>query len=542
MISNNHLFSDIGIDSIGFHAPRFYVDLGELAVERQIDPDKFKKGLLLREMRFPDVDEDIISMGLKAGYSALSRGNISPKEIDAVFVGTETMTYAAKSVSNIFAELLGISTNSITQDIYNACAAGTLAILNAIALIEKGIITKALVIKADISTYELGSAAEGTQGSGATAFVISKNPRVAVFSKKFGKVSGNVNDFFRSAGEVNAQVPNGKYSQEAYLRFQLEAYDNLVEGIGNFYADYYAFHAPFSKLPVKCMQEIIEKRWIRDIKDVPNIDTNQIQSSIFQKLDSFLHNISVLPEFLYWKLKEKGLESSQLEKVSNWLVSSFKDRVLPQLRVPMNFGNMYSAAVWAQIIYILENFAKVNDTLYFGSYGSGATCISGLLKVKRQFKSIVDKGQKINDYINTKMKTTIQEYESMKTGNFKPEIFVGQIVEHELNDDRIFTLHFCDEGCIIPNIPGLNHCPKGHSGFYKKEYPLYAILESKPVIANIHDLSYLRKDLIRVAPYSIKGNTLEYEIRRVSNKEDLSSQSKGLLNWSPIYIPVHTIY
>ena len=66
----------------------------------------------------------------------------------------------------------------------------------------------------------------------------------------------------------------------------------------------------------------------------------------------------------------------------------------------MHFGNMYSAAVWAQIIYIIENYARVNDTIYFGSYGSGATCISGLLKIKRKFKEIVDKGPKINDYIN----------------------------------------------------------------------------------------------------------------------------------------------
>ena len=42
---------------------------------------------------------------------------------------------------------------------------------------------------------------------------------------------------------------------------------------------------------------------------------------------------------------------------------------------PMYFGNMYNAAVWAQIVYILENYARTNDTIYFGSYGSGATCI-----------------------------------------------------------------------------------------------------------------------------------------------------------------------
>ena len=146
-------------------------------------------------MRFPEVGEDIVSMGLKAGYNALLRGNINPKKIDAIFVGTETITYAVKSVSNILAQLLGININSLTQDVYNACAAGTLAILNAIALIEGDVIKRALVIGADISSYNLESPGEPTQGAGAVAFVLSKNPRIATFSKKFGKISGNINDF-----------------------------------------------------------------------------------------------------------------------------------------------------------------------------------------------------------------------------------------------------------------------------------------------------------------------------------------------------------
>ncbi|MHA1231753.1 MAG: hypothetical protein ACTSRP_11445, partial [Candidatus Helarchaeota archaeon] len=206
MLSNEYLFSNIGIDSIGFYAPRFYLDLEELAMYRHIDLEKIRRGLMLKEMRFPDVGEDIISMGLKAGYNALLRGNIHPKKIDAIFVGTETMTYAVKSVSNILAELLGISINSITQDTYNACAAATIAIINAIGLIEKDIIKKALIIGADISYYEMGSPGEPTQGAGAIAMVISKNPRIATFSKKFGKISGNINDFFRPPDFVEAQV------------------------------------------------------------------------------------------------------------------------------------------------------------------------------------------------------------------------------------------------------------------------------------------------------------------------------------------------
>ncbi|MCK4370781.1 MAG: hydroxymethylglutaryl-CoA synthase family protein [Candidatus Lokiarchaeota archaeon] len=544
MISDDHLFTNIGIDSVGFHAPRHFVKLEELALQRKVDPEKYAKGLLSKEMRVVDADEDIISLGLKAGYNALQRGNISPRSIDALFVGTETEVYAAKSISNIFAEMLNISPNSLTQDIYNACAGGTLAILNAIALIEKEIISKALIISADISQYHLGSPGEPTQGSGAIGLVISKNPRVAKFSTKFGKISGNVNDFFRPANDKNARA-FGSYSQATYIDFQLKAYDDLISNMGDFHANFYTFHAPYSKLPLKIMQQIILKRWIKHISDLPKFEANKIRSSILKKIDSFLHDVTVLPEYLYLKLNERGFSSSTLERLSNWVNTNIKAMVLPQLRVPMHFGNMYNASVWAQVIFLLENHAHVNDTIYFGSYGSGATCISGLLKVQNRFNEIVQNGPHINDFIHLKKKKSVLEYELIKNGDLRPIVLLGKISEHEQNNNRGFTLHFCDEGCIIPNIKGLNRCPKGHSGYYERFFPLFAKLESEPMAHNnVNNLRYLSKGLVRVASNVSKGNSLEYEIRRVETEFEENVNAKGLLNWTPFYInlPNHHVY
>ena len=542
MIGNEYLFGDIGIDSVGFHAPKYYIKLDDLAQKREVDPGKFSKGLMVHEMRVPEVNEDIISLGLKAGYQALVKGGISPKSIDALFVGTETITYAVKSVSNIFAELLEISPNALTMDSYNACAGGTLALLNAIALIEKEIIKNALVISADISSYHLGSPSEATQGSGAVALVVSKNPRIATFSDKFGKISGNVDDFFRAANEKHAKA-FGHYSVKTYLDFQLKAYDDLINQIGDFQADYYTFHAPFAKLPIKCMQEIIQKRWIRHINELPKLEKNHIRSSILKKLNAFMHDVTVLPEWLYLKLKERGYSSEALEDVSHKLIGNFIGKVLPQLRVPSHFGNMYNASIWAQIIYILENYGRPDDTIYFGSYGSGATCISGLLKIKDTFKKVVDKGPQINDFIKDKELKTIQEYEQIKKGDFSQKSYLGQIVEHEKNNKRGFTLHFCDEGCILPNIKGLNHCPKGHSGFHEKFFPLYAVLKSEPIEnPNEDNLNYLYNGLVRIAKNVKPGSCLEYEIRRLVNRRETNFNAIGLLNWSPMYYPVENIY
>ncbi|MFX1388417.1 MAG: hypothetical protein ACFE9M_14455, partial [Promethearchaeota archaeon] len=183
------------------------------------------------------------------------------------------------------------------------------------------------------------------------------------------------------------------------------------------------------------------------------------------------------------------------------------------------------------------------DTIYFGSYGSGATCISGLLKVKEGFNRVVDRPPKINDFIEYKERKSVQEYELMKNGKSTPKIVLGKIVEHEKNNKRGFTLHFCDEGCIIPNIEGLNHCPKGHTGFHEKFFPLFAVLESKTIENPLkNDLSHLRDDLVRIAYNVEEGTLLEYEIRRIENGDEKNVNAIGLLNWTPVYIPAQYIY
>ena len=435
-MNEDFLFSDIGIDSIGFSAPRHYIDLQELALERGVNPDKIIKGLLSKEMRYPDYDEDIISLALKAGYNAIYRGKINPKDIDAVFMGTETMTYSVKSVSNILVELLSISKNSLTQDIYNACAAQTLAIINAMALIENGIINKALVIGADISNYDLGTPGELTQGSGAVAFIISKNPRIVNISKKFGKISSNINDFFVPANETNAQV-FGKYSVESYLNLQIDAYDDLISQIGDFYANHYVFHAPYAKLPLKCMRHILVNRMLNNSEFNLQIKPKHIKDLIIKQIDSFLHSIDL--ESLTNSLQEIKSQNDEFDKIIEWVVKHFEERVIPQLKVPNHFGNIYSASVWSQLVYILENHAQSNDSIYFGSYGSGATCISGLLKVNPRFKSIIKRGPNINNYINNKIKRSVKEYELIRHGLAKPELVFGRIIEHDDNNDRGFT-------------------------------------------------------------------------------------------------------
>ena len=541
-MERNDLFSsNIGIDSIGFYSPHLFLSLKELANARKIDSNKYKFGLMANEMRIPNTfaGEDSISLGLKAGYNAILRGKIDPKEIDALFVGSESYPYAVKSISNIYKDLLGVSKNCFTQDVSNACAAASMAILNAIAMIEAGIIKKALVIAVDISIYDLYSLGEPTQGAGAVALILSRNPRIAVFSNTFGKVSANINDFFRPEGDKTAQVFS-HYSVDAYLNFQLEAYDDLISQTGEISAHYYLFHAPYAKLPLKIMQRIIAERWI-DRKNFMKTKSHQSPEKKieFKEVPYFndLDKTFLLSKDIEEKLDSKNFSEEKRKEIEDWIIRKIKNTSLPPLQVPALLGNMYSAAIWAEFMYLVENFAHVNDTIYFGSYGSGSTCISGLLKIQPNFKTVLRNPLNLKEYLDNKIQITVQEYEKLHENEITSNLQWGKIIS--TNKDCAFILNYCDEGCILSQYSGLNYCPKGHTGSKLIEFPLIGRLsEIKPFN---YDISPLMDGYILIKNNPQIGSIMEFELRRwKSHKQDPPNAPKGLLNWMPIYRSVST--
>jgi 3-hydroxy-3-methylglutaryl CoA synthase len=547
-ISSDENFYNCGIDSIGFYTPRNFVNLEALARIRNIPLNKLRFGLMTHEMRIAAQSEDIISLGVKAAKNALLRGQISPKEIDGVFVGTETITYAVKSVSNIYKDLLEIPKNCITQDIYNACAAGTLAIYNAIAQIEAGMIHKALVITVDISSYDLNSPGEPTQGAGAVAMIICRNPRIATFSKEFGRIASNVNDFYRNAKESIARV-FGKYSIESYLHLQMAAYDDLVNKTGDFNADYYIFHAPYARLPLKFMQLLIEKRWLAKPAIIEKIKKNPHFSHVLFPYNPHFADL-IDSDLVTDEIEEALSDSGRIDVSAAHNYQKIRDfirtRCLPPLQIPSLFGNMYAAALWAQLMYVLETTAKPDDLIYFGSYGSGATALSGLLKIQPGFKNVARAPLGIIEYIPYKTEISIADYETLKLNPIFEQDYSSIIWAKVQGIMELpscgFTINVCDKGCNLSQLDGLDHCPREHPGRRQLYLPLLGrIDELKPLIPG--DLSPLCDGYVPVAKNLGLGQIVEFELRRWPNEGGEHTPNngihgdpnQGLLNWLPVY-------
>ena len=73
---------------------------------------------------------------------------------------------------------------------------------------------------------------------------------------------------------------------KSYINLQFEAHNNLLSQVGEIFADYYIFHAPYSKLPLKFMQNLIVNRALDNIvylmKNNPNFEIFDEETSYFK--------------------------------------------------------------------------------------------------------------------------------------------------------------------------------------------------------------------------------------------------------------------
>ena len=96
----------VGIDSLSFYVPSLYVDIEELALERNISADKLVYGLGLKKMSTPDFDEDSASIAANSILKLITENNINPTEIGRVYLGTESGVDASKPTSSYVIEIL----------------------------------------------------------------------------------------------------------------------------------------------------------------------------------------------------------------------------------------------------------------------------------------------------------------------------------------------------------------------------------------------------------------------------------------------------
>ncbi|MCA9894089.1 MAG: hydroxymethylglutaryl-CoA synthase, partial [Anaerolineae bacterium] len=209
----------VGIVGYGSYVPQYRLPGSEVA-------RIWTKGLggsPVKEKAVAGLDEDVITMAIEAGRNAVARSLVSPTEIRAVWVGSESHPYAVKPSSTIVAEAIGTAPNIQAADWEFACKAGTEAVQASIGIIGSGMGRYTLSIGMDTAQGRPGDALEYTAASGGAAFLLGPaEEAVAVYQGSYSYVT-DTPDFWRREGEAFPSHGDRFTGEPAYFQHSYSA-------------------------------------------------------------------------------------------------------------------------------------------------------------------------------------------------------------------------------------------------------------------------------------------------------------------------------
>ncbi len=243
---------EVGIVSYGANIPRFRIKTEDIARTWGKDPETISKGLGIMEKSVPSPDQDVATISVEAARAAVNRSKINPKDIGAIYVGSESHPYAVKPTGTIVGEAIGATPIVKVADYEFACKAGTAAIQTCMALVKSDMIQYGLAIGADTSQAAPGDALEYAASAGGGAFIIGKEKIIAEINDTCSYTT-DTPDFWRREGR-KYPAHGGRFTgTPAYFKHIMNNAKNLMEKMGTKPEDYtYAiFHQPNGKFPVR---------------------------------------------------------------------------------------------------------------------------------------------------------------------------------------------------------------------------------------------------------------------------------------------------
>lgn len=244
----------VGIIGYGAYVPRYRLPATEVS---RIWTDG-QGGLPIKEKSVPGLDEDVVTMSIEAARNALKRAGVSPRDIRAVWVGSESHPYAVKPTSTIVAEAIGAVPNVQAADWEFACKAGTEAMVAGIGFVGSSMARYALAIGMDTAQGRPGDALEYTAAAGGAAYLLGPaEEALAVIESTYSFVT-DTPDFWRRAYQKYPEHGQRFTGEPAYFKHISEAAQALMEATHTTPADYqYAvFHQPNAKFPQRVAAQL----------------------------------------------------------------------------------------------------------------------------------------------------------------------------------------------------------------------------------------------------------------------------------------------
>lgn len=338
---------DLGIVGYGVYIPRYRIAVNEIAQVWNEDGKAISRGISVNEKSVPGLDEDVITISTEAARDAILRAGISPSEIGAVYVGSESHPYAVKPSAVTVAEAIGSTPHCTCSDLEFACKAGTAGVQMVLGMVAAGQIKYGLAVGADTSQGRPGDALEYTAGAGGAAVIIGKGKdKVVAYNEGTYSYSSDTPDFFRREGQMFPSHGSRFTGEPSYFKHVVNAAKGMMERLDLTEKDvqWLVLHTPNGKFPMAAARML----------------------------------------------------NFPLEK-------------LEQALVVKRIGNTYSGASMVGLTSVLD-VAQPGDRILMVSYGSGAGSDAFSWVVTDRINEVRNKAPLTEDFINYKVNITYSEY------------------------------------------------------------------------------------------------------------------------------------
>jgi len=422
-----------GIDDIAIYIPRLYLDAGDFAKARGLDPEKLERGLGIGQMAIVDTNQDPACLAANACLRVMQKNKLTPDKIGRLYVATESSFDESKAMNSY---VIGMLEQVYGKDTFGhcggieckfACVSGSYALYDNTNWIRAGEAEDkyALVVVSDIAKYDLGSSGEVTQGAGAIAMLLNDNPRLLSFDPKVTATSiKNEYDFYRPFGK-ETPIVHGQYSNLLYLiqvKNALIDYKRKVKATGLIklkegetildHVDYLNMHLPYSNMGKKALAYLVRHEWRALPRWEKIIEEIGMEEPIPKDPRGTIESVLQDAEFM-----TKDHQFTKLFTSTEMYAELYESKLASSLIASKMIGNLYTASLYLGFRSSLEfEYQKGVDLegkrVGFCSYGSGASAMifSGVIQPK--YEQVV-KDMNLEAELGPRTKLSLDEYEEL---------------------------------------------------------------------------------------------------------------------------------
>jgi len=422
-----------GIDDISIYIPRLYLDAGDVAKARGLDPEKVERGLGIGQMAIVDTNQDPACLAANACLKVMQKNKLTPDKIGRLYVATESSFDESKAMNSY---VIGMLEQVYGEDTFGhcggieckfACVSGSYALYDNTNWIRAGEAEDkyALVVVSDIAKYDLGSSGEVTQGAGAIAMLLNDKPRLLSFDPKVTSTSiKNEYDFYRPFGK-ETPIVHGQYSNLLYLiqvKNALIDYKRKVKETGLIklkegetildHVDYLNMHLPYSNMGKKALAYLVRHEWRALPRWEKIIEEIGMEEPIPKDPRGTIESVLEDAEFM-----TKDHQFTKLFTNTEKYVELYESKLASSLIASKMIGNLYTASLYlgfrSSLEFEYQNGIDLNGKrVGFCSYGSGASAMIFSGVIQPEYVQVV-KDMNLEAEIGPRTKLSLDEYEEL---------------------------------------------------------------------------------------------------------------------------------